>query len=125
MSPPQQLGGIMEQSELPEKVIRIEERMATKKDLDAIKNDIGSLERDLKKDIARLDKEVIGVRNDLKEMGIRFENRFDNLESLIKTNMLETENKLLKRIFGWGLGIFAAVLSVLSTILILVIQWKT
>ena len=98
----------MEASELPERVTRLEERMATKDDFSDLKDQIAAVERDLKE-------EIVGVKSDLKDLDHKMDVGFvelknmirgntklieDNAE-LIKTSMLAAENKLLKKIVGW------------------------
>ena len=104
----------MEQNELSSQVVTITERiqhLGTKDDLNTLKTDLLSLESDLKNQIGKVDR-------DLNEMGIRFDNRFDNLETLIRTNALAAENKLLKKIIGWGLGVFGVIFSGLIVLLV-------
>ena len=94
----------MEQPELPERVARLEERsghLATREDL--VKN-LNKLDKDLKD-------EILGVKNELQDLNIKVDKGFDELQSLVKTSVLANENKLLKRIIGWGLGIFTAAFS--------------
>lgn len=100
---------LMEQTNLPERITRIEENMATKDMLAAVEQDL--------KD------QIVGVKSDLQKLDAKIDQRTQALSAkmdlgfsevkrmigentkLIKHSTLEAENKLLKKIIRWGLAL--------------------
>ena len=81
--------------------------LATKEELT---KGLRDLERELKNDI-------LGVKDDLHRLDRKMDKGCDDLKSLVEVNVLANENKILKKIIGWGLGIFTAGFSALVFLL--------
>lgn len=70
------------------------------------------------KGFGELRSQISDMQTLTKENVLSTDAKIDQLQALVKTTTLTNENKLLKRIIGWGLAIFGVVFSSLVILLV-------
>lgn len=97
----------MEQPELPERVTRIEERMATK---EALVN----LERELKDQLFGVEREL---KSEIGDLRTEMKTGFAELKGLIEKSQKETENKTLKQFIVFWVAVAGIFIPIMNTAL--------